>query len=68
MTFDLTNAPDTFQRFIEKVLRNLNWKQCVPYLDGFSQNKARLELVMMLFKTAKVKINLQKCKFCVEEV
>jgi hypothetical protein len=29
----LTNAPGTFQRLMNTVLRRLNWKQCIVYLD-----------------------------------
>ena len=33
MSFGLTNAPATFQRAINTILRGLNWLDCLVYLD-----------------------------------
>ena len=75
MPFGLCNAPATFQRLIEKVLTGLNWKQCVAYLDdtvvharNFKEQLQRLEQVLIRFKTANLKIRIEKCKFAMEEV
>jgi len=33
MCFDLTNAPVTFERLMETVLKELLWKICVVYIN-----------------------------------
>ncbi len=33
MPFGLCNAPTTFERLLELVLKDLNWKVCLIYLD-----------------------------------
>ena len=33
MCFELTNAPATFQRLMETVLKGILWKICVVYMD-----------------------------------
>ena len=33
MPFGLCNAPSTFQRLMDTILRNLTWKYCLVYLD-----------------------------------
>ena len=33
MPFDLCNAPSTFERVMELILRGLHWKSCLIYLD-----------------------------------
>ncbi len=34
MPFGLCNVPATFERLMELVLKDLNWKVCLIYLDG----------------------------------
>ena len=33
MPFGSMNAPSTFQRLIDRVLKGLTWKQCLVYID-----------------------------------
>ena len=56
MPFGLCNAPSTFQRLMDGILRNLNWKYCLVYLDDvivFSNDIdthfERLELIFQKF-------------------
>ncbi len=52
VTFRLCNAPATFERLMELVLKDLNWKVCLIYLDdiivygaGFYPALDRLKMV-----------------------
>ncbi len=56
MLMGLTNAPPTFQRLMELVLRGLHWKVCLVYLDDvllfsktFSEHLNSLEEVFSRF-------------------
>jgi hypothetical protein len=33
MFFGLCNAPETFQREMDKIFKNISWKFVIPYLD-----------------------------------
>ena len=75
MPFRLCNAPDTFQRLIDIVLRNLSWKHCLVYLDDiiifakdFYTHLERLEAVFSELAKAKLKLKPSKCKFFMTEV
>ena len=52
MTFDLCNAPATFQRLMEQVLYDLNNKICAIYLDDIwsSSLDEHLERLDAVFK------------------
>lgn len=71
----LTNAPPTFQRLMELVLRGLHWKLCLVYLDDvlvfsrtFSEHLSGLEEVFSRFRSAGLKLKGSKCHFACSEV
>ena len=70
MHFGLCNAPSTFQRLMELVLRGLTWDTCLMYLDNiiifsstFEQHLVRLQLVLDRFRQAGLKRSPIKCHF-----
>ncbi|GBN53436.1 Retrovirus-related Pol polyprotein from transposon 297 [Araneus ventricosus] len=72
MTFGLRNAAQTFQRFIDQVLRGLD---CFAYLDDIlvaseylAKDKVDLENVFNRLKDYHHKINLEKCVFGQETI
>jgi hypothetical protein len=53
MPFGSKNAPSTFQRLMDKILRGLTWKQCLVYIDDilvfagtFDEHCRRLDAVL----------------------
>ena len=70
MPFGLCNAPAMFQRLMERVLRELQWKTLVLYLDDmvifsktFKEHVERLREVFNRFRRAGLKLKLKKCHF-----
>uniref|UniRef100_H3B5T7 ribonuclease H n=1 Tax=Latimeria chalumnae TaxID=7897 RepID=H3B5T7_LATCH len=66
----LTNAPATFQRLMELVLRGLPWKICLVYLDdvliyshSFEEHLQHIEEILSRFQSSRVKLNPLKCPF-----
>ena len=75
MPFGISAAPFTFQKIMNEVLGELNWKQAIVYLDDiliFSKNKeehyARLEEVFKKINNSGLRINPEKCKILQREV
>jgi hypothetical protein len=69
MPFGLCNAPGTFERVMEVVMRGLQWKTCLVYLDDivvfaptFEQHLLRLEEVLDRLITAGLKVKPSKCQ------
>lgn len=70
MPFGLCNAPATFERMIDTVLRGLKWKTCLCYLDDivifsstFAQHLQRLDEVLTCIASAGLQLNTKKCHF-----
>ncbi|XP_011634591.1 uncharacterized protein LOC105425493 [Pogonomyrmex barbatus] len=68
MSFGLCNAPATFERLMERVLRSLLSKICLIYLDDeivfgktFEKMKENLREVLLKFRAAKLSVNPKKC-------
>ena len=68
MPFGLCNAPGTFQRLMERVLRGLHWRTCLFYLDDiiiFSKtvqdHLLRLAEVFTRLRNAGLKLKPGKC-------
>ena len=68
MPFGLCNAPGTFERLMEQVLKGLNWKTCLVYLDDiivlgrtFDEHIQNLCEVFSRIRSAGLKLNSKKC-------
>ena len=75
MPFGLSNAPATFQRLMNAVLRGLSPIFCLVYLDdiiifskSFSDHITQLETVLSALQTAGLKVKPSKCQFLKQEV
>ena len=69
MGFGLTNAPATFERLMELVLKGLQFHKCLVYLDDvnvfgstFEETLNNLEAVLQRFRAAGLKLKPQKCE------
>ncbi|GFX39158.1 transposon Tf2-9 polyprotein [Trichonephila clavipes] len=68
MPFGLCNAPATFERMMDNLLRHFKWTMCLCYLDDiivfsetFEDHLIRLRLVLKCLQEAGLKLNLKKC-------
>ncbi|GFX75995.1 hypothetical protein TNCV_1995491 [Trichonephila clavipes] len=75
MPFGLCNAPATFERMMDNLLRHFKWTMCLCYLDDiivfsetFEDHLIRLRLVLKCLQEAGLKLNLKKCLFAAQEV
>ncbi|CAH1254301.1 GIN1 [Branchiostoma lanceolatum] len=76
LSFGLCNAPSTFARLMETVLRGLQPDTCLAYLDDnivhsvddTPTHLTKLEAVFLRYREANLKLNPKKCKFLVREV
>ena len=69
MHFGLCNAPSTFERLMEQILRGLQWQICLIYLDDIvvfgqtvTQSMDRLAEVFVRIREACLKLKPKKCK------
>jgi len=71
MPFGLMNAPPTFQRMMNGVLRGLTWLTCLVYLDdivvftrgGIERHVVEVAAVLDRFRVAGLTLKLKKCVF-----
>ncbi|KAE8974448.1 hypothetical protein PR001_g25988 [Phytophthora rubi] len=76
MPFALTNAPSTFQRMMNQVLRGLTWSTCLVYLDdivvftkgGIERHVMELASVLERLAAAGLTLKLRKCRFAMESM
>ena len=76
MPFGLKNAPSTFQRLVDNILReNVSKKECMVYMDdiivfsnGLEEHIKNLRSVLNKLKSARLKVQLDKCEFLRKEV
>ena len=75
MPFGLCNAPATFERLMERVLEDLQWKTALVYLDDvvvfgrtFEEELQRLEDVLRRLRQANLKLSPKKCLLFQQEV
>ena len=75
ISFELINAPATFQMFIERCLGDYRDKFAIPYLDHrlifsktFEENLNHIMLVLQRLKKHRIKVKLSKCNFFKQEV
>ncbi len=68
MPFGLCNAPATFERLMEMVLKGLTWKTCLVYIDDvmimgktFDDHLKNLEEVLERIENARLNLNPKKC-------
>lgn len=68
MPFGLCNAPATFERLMENILRGLSWETCLVYLDDiivlgktFKDQLRNLEQVFQRLQGANLRLNPKKC-------
>ena len=69
MPFGLTNAPATFERLMERVLKGLQWKQCLVYIDDiivfgptFAATLDNLRQVLHRLRQAGLTCKPKKCE------
>jgi hypothetical protein len=75
MSFGLCNAPATFERSLETVLRGLTYESCLIYLDDvivigrtFQEHLLNLRKVSHQFREAGLNLNPEKCQLFQKEV
>ena len=75
MPFGLKKAPMTFQMVMSQVLREMNWKFVLCYIDdilvfssSFKEHMYPLELVFSKLHEAGLTLKCEKCHFAVEKV
>ncbi len=75
MPFGAMNAPATFQRLMDRILRGLTVHQCLVYVDDllifaktFERHLVHLENVFARLRASNIKLKPEKCRFGDNEV
>ena len=75
MPFGLCNAPSSFQRLMSHILRGLQYKYALIYIDdilvyskSIDEHISHLEEIFRRLREADVKLNSNKCHFAKKEV
>ena len=75
MPFGVCNGPATFQRAMDDMLGNYNWKFAMVYIDDinifsrtFEEHLQHLNLVFQRIRKAGLKLNKAKCNFIQKEL
>ena len=75
MPFGAKGSPFTFIELMSKILRNINYRYAMCYLDDvavFSSNMAdhlmHLDEIFQRFCAAKLRLSPKKCKFALSEI
>ena len=75
MCFGLKNAPGSFSRLMETVLRGLQYEKCLVYLDdiivlggNFDMALQNLRLVFLRLRQANLQLKPSKCKLLQKQV
>lgn len=75
MPLGLANAPSTYSRLMNMVLKGLTWKTCLVYLDdtiifskSFEDHLVHLEEVLTRIVNANLKLRPDKCTFAADDV
>ncbi|UYV79319.1 RRM1 [Cordylochernes scorpioides] len=70
MPFGLCNAPATFERMMDKILKGLKWMMALCYLDdivvyskSFNEHLHRLEIILQYLDKAELCLNPKKVPF-----
>ena len=75
MCFGLKNAPASFSRLMEEVLRQLQFDKCLVYLDDinvlgkdFNTALENLRAVFLRLRQANLKLKVSKCQLLQKQV
>ena len=75
LPFGLSNSPMCFQNLMSQVLKDLNWKIALVYIDdilifsqNFDQHLKHLGQVFQNLRAANLKVHPGKCKFAAREI